>query len=111
MPQDQQPAMAEHSQPDSDLHEQMQIRLNKLRALSAGGQDPFAEVAWPVTHHSQEIISQFDSLEGQQAWLAGRIMSKRGMGKVSFCDLADEQGRIQLFTKIDALGDAAYAEW
>jgi len=111
MPQDQQPAKAEQIPSDSDQHEQMQIRLGKLRALSANGQDPFTEVAWPVTHHSREVIDGFDRLEGQQAWLAGRIMSKRGMGKVSFCDLADEQGRIQLFTKIDALGDEAYAEW
>ena len=103
--------MAEQIPSDSDLHEQMQIRLNKLRALSANGQDPFTEVAWPVTHHSREVIDGFARLEGQQAWLAGRIMSKRGMGKVSFCDLADRTGRIQLFTKIDKLGESAYAEW
>lgn len=105
------PAAADTRPAEADIHEQMQIRLNKLSALAEAGHDPFAEVKWPVTHHSVEISGRFTELEGQTVCLAGRLMSKRGMGKVSFCDLADRKGRIQLFTKIDELGDAAYSEW
>ncbi|MDW7658452.1 MAG: lysine--tRNA ligase [Bacillota bacterium] len=105
------PASNDAQPTEADINEQMQIRLNKLDTLSDAGQDPFIEVAWPVTHHSRDIIENFDELEGQTVCLAGRLMSKRGMGKVSFCDLADRKGRIQLFTKIDELGDVAYGEW
>ena len=94
-----------------DLQEQTKIRLQKLHELKDAGQDPFSQVTYPVTHYSADIIEQFESMEDQEVFLAGRLMSKRGMGKVSFCDLADSRGRIQLFTKIDALGEAAYAQW
>jgi lysyl-tRNA synthetase class 2 len=97
--------------PELDIQEQVQIRLQKLRELASAGNDPFAEVTWPVTHHSADILERFDALEGQTVSMAGRIMSKRGMGKVSFTDLADRLGRIQLFTKIDALGEEAYDAW
>ncbi len=96
---------------ETDLQEQEQIRRQKLAELQRAGRDPFEQVTWPVSHHSSEIISQFEALEGQTVQIAGRLMSKRGMGKVSFCDLADRTGRIQLFTKIDKLGESAYAEW
>ncbi len=94
-----------------DMHEQMRIRLAKLEELTAQGRDPFETVTYDVTATSAQILSDFDKLEGQDVSLAGRIMSKRGMGKVSFCDLVDRSGKIQLFTKIDALGEAAYEQW
>ncbi|MEA4889709.1 MAG: lysine--tRNA ligase [Clostridiaceae bacterium] len=96
---------------ESELNEQMQIRLDKLKDLTGQGRDPFETVTYPVTCHSQDILEHFDEKEGQEVCLAGRLMSKRGMGKVSFCDLADRLGKIQLFTKIDELGEAAYKEW
>ena len=99
------------SLPELNMHEQMQVRLGKLNALKEAGNDPFTEVEWPVTRHSQDIIDNFADLEGQQAVLGGRLMSKRGMGKASFCDLADKKGRIQLFVRVDELGEAAYKEW
>ena len=61
-----------------------------------------------MTHHAQEVKDQFDQLEGQTVSLAGRLMSKRGMGKVSFCDLQDKSGRIQLYARKDEMDEAAY---
>lgn len=95
----------------SNGNDQIQIRLNKLQSLQAQGQDPFEQVRFETTHSCQDIHEQFDQLEGKTVRLAGRLMSKRGMGKVSFCDLRDRRGSIQLFTKIDALGEIAYKEW
>ncbi len=89
----------------------MRIRLNKLRELVAAGRDPFEQVAFPVSCHTADIIEHFTEMEGQPVAVAGRLMSRRGMGKVSFCDLMDRRGKIQLFTKIDELGAEAYAEW
>jgi lysyl-tRNA synthetase class 2 len=94
-----------------EMHEQMRVRLGKLQELTAGGRDPFEQVTYDVSHHSSDIINNFEEMEGQHVSLAGRIMSKRGMGKVSFCDLVDRRGRIQLFTKIDELGEDSYSEW
>ncbi len=96
---------------EAEMNEQMRVRLGKLQELAATGQDPFAQVTFPVSCHSQDIIEQFATMEGQAVALAGRLMSKRGMGKVSFCDLHDRRGKIQIFTKIDEIGEAAYAEW
>lgn len=93
------------------MNEQMQVRLEKLQQLVAEGKDPFEVVKFDQTHSCQEIQANFDQLEGQQVRIAGRLMSKRGMGKVSFCDLQDRKGHIQIFTKIDALGEEAYKEW
>lgn len=96
---------------EAEMNEQMRVRLGKLQDLAAKGQDPFAQVTFPVSSHSVDIIEQFAAMEGQTVSLAGRLMSKRGMGKVSFCDLYDFSGKIQLFTKIDELGETAYTEW
>ena len=97
--------------PELNMNEQMQIRLQKLQALQAEGKDPFEELTYDVSHHAIDIIENFTALEGQSVNLAGRLMSKRGMGKVSFCDLADKTAHIQLFTKIDNLGEEDYAAW
>ena len=94
-----------------DVQEQMRIRMDKHRVLAEKGLDPFVKRRFEMTHHSSDIIDQFDSLEEQTVSVAGRIMSRRGMGKVSFTDLHDRKGRIQIFTKIDAVGEEAYAIW
>ncbi|HHX36625.1 MAG TPA: lysine--tRNA ligase [Clostridiaceae bacterium] len=95
----------------TEMNEQMQIRLGKLEALQEANNDPFEEVVYDVSHHAAEIVDQFEELEDQVVSVAGRIMSKRGMGKVSFCDLYDRSGKIQIFTKIDMLGESDYAAW
>ena len=96
---------------EQEMNEQMRIRLAKLQELAERGADPFEEVTFAVTCHSRDIVDRFEEMEGQQVAIAGRLMSKRGMGKVSFCDLMDRRGKIQVFSKIDELGEAAYADW
>jgi len=93
------------------MNEQMRIRLGKLAELRETAGDPFEQVTYPVTAQSATIIARFEEMEGQTVAVAGRLMSKRGMGKVSFCDLADREGRIQLFTRIDEIGPEAYEQW
>ncbi|NLN46644.1 MAG: lysine--tRNA ligase [Clostridiaceae bacterium] len=99
--------------PDSreGMHEQMSIRTAKLRELAEAGCDPFAEVSFETSCHSRDILDEFEQRDGTEVSLAGRLMSKRGMGKVSFCDLQDREWRIQLFVKIDELGEEAYEAW
>ena len=96
---------------EASIGEQMWIRIGKLGALRAAGKDPFETVTYPVTHHATDITGDFAAMEGNPVCLAGRIMSRRGMGKASFCDLQDRTGRIQLFVKVDELGESDYAEW
>ena len=79
-----------------DMGELLRIRRDKLKALQDEGRDPFTITRFDVTHHTQDIKDNFDALEGKPVSVAGRLMSKRGMGKVSFCDLQDKTGRIQL---------------
>ena len=106
-----QSAAANPETSEPDMNEQMRIRLAKLQELAGRGADPFETVTFPVTCHSNDILDDFASYEGQAVAIAGRLMSRRGMGKVSFCDLADRRGKIQIFTKIDELGETANAEW
>ncbi|MCI9649130.1 lysine--tRNA ligase [Oscillibacter sp.] len=98
-------------QPEQDLSEQRRVRREKLAALQAAGQDPFQITKYVVTHRSADIKEGFDALEGQTASVAGRIMSKRGMGKAVFCDLQDVKGRIQLYVRVDELGEEAFAKF
>ena len=91
-----------------DLSEILRIRREKLSTLQQEGRDPFQETKYVVSHHAQEIKDQFEQLEGNQVSVAGRLMSKRGMGKVSFCDLQDRSGRIQLYARKDELDAQAY---
>ncbi len=91
-----------------ELNELMAIRRDKLQALINQGIDPYGE-KFVRTHTAAEILSDFDSLEGQQAVLAGRIMSMRGHGKASFADLMDQTGRIQLYFRVNTLGEDKYA--
>jgi len=86
-----------------------QVRLDKLAALQAAGEDPFLKTKFDWDTTSQQIKDNYDAMEGKVVKVAGRLMSKRGMGKVSFCDLQDKAGRIQLFVKIDEVGEEAMA--
>ena len=93
---------------EQDLSEILQVRRDKLAALRAEGRDPFQETKFDVTHHAQDIKDNFDALEGSEVRIAGRLMSKRGMGKVSFCDLQDKSGRIQLYARKDEMDEEEY---
>lgn len=99
------------SQEEPSLSELLQIRRGKLRQLQQEGQDPFQITKYGVTVHTAEIHAGFDQMEGQRVSLAGRMMSKRGMGKAMFCDLQDGAGRIQLYVRVDELGEEAFARF
>ena len=94
---------------ESSLPELLQIRRDKLEELCRTGKDPFTQTRYDVTHHSAEVKDRFEELEGQTVRLAGRLMSKRGMGKAVFSDLQDGAGRIQLYVRIDDVGEEALA--
>ena len=98
-------------QPEQDLSQQRQVRREKLAALQAEGQDPFQVTRFDWDHTAQQIKDNFDALEGQAVKVAGRLMSKRGMGKVSFCDLQDRSGRIQLYARQDEMDEAVYKKF
>ena len=100
--------MAEQNHQQQDLPEILQIRRDKLKALQDAGMNPFEITRYDVTHHAQEVKDHFDALEGQTVSLGGRLMSKRGMGKVSFCDLQDKSGRIQIYARKDEMDEEAY---
>ena len=100
--------MAEQNHQQQDLREILQIRRDKLKALQDEGMNPFEITRYDVTHHAQEVKDNFDALEGQTVSLGGRLMSKRGMGKVSFCDLQDKSGRIQIYARRDEMDEEAY---
>ena len=93
------------------LSEQRLIRRAKLKELQDAGQDPFQITKFVVKHHSADIKEGFEALEGAMTSVAGRIMSKRGMGKAVFCDLQDGKGRIQLYVRVDELGEEAFAKF
>ncbi len=96
-------------QEEVSLSDLLQIRRDKLTELQEAGNDPFAITKFDVTHHSESIKADFETLEEQMVSVAGRLMSKRGMGKAIFADLQDGEGRIQLFVKIDEVGEEALA--
>lgn len=101
----------ENYKPESqieNLSEVLQVRRDKLSELQKMGRDPFKISKYDVTHHSNEIVDNYDSLEGQKVSLAGRIMSKRIMGKASFMHLQDQNGRIQAYVKRDDIGVDEY---
>ena len=93
---------------EQDLKQILKVRRDKLKALQDAGMNPFAITKYDVTHHAQEIKDNFDALEGQTVSVGGRLMSKRGMGKVSFCDLQDKSGRIQLYARRDEMDPDEY---
>ena len=90
------------------LSELLKIRRDKLKELQEAGQDPFQQTKFDWNATAQEIKDNFDAMEGKPVKVAGRLMSKRGMGKVSFCDLQDRSGRIQLYARQDEMDEALY---
>ena len=98
-------------QAEMPLSDQVKVRRDKLEALRAEGLDPFVQTRFDVTSSAKEIKENFDAMEGKSVTLAGRLMSKRGMGKVSFCDLQDNTGRIQLYVRFDAMDEADFARF
>ncbi|MEG0779862.1 MAG: lysine--tRNA ligase [Oscillospiraceae bacterium] len=100
--------MAEQKTNEQDLSQILQIRRDKLTALQEAGENPFAQTRFLWDTTSTQIQTNFDALEGKPVKLAGRLMSKRGMGKVSFCDLQDRDGRIQLYARRDEMDEVQY---
>ena len=98
-------------QAEMPLSDQVKVRRDKLEALRAEGLDPFVQTRFDVTSSAKEIKENFDAMEGKSVTLAGRLMSKRGMGKVSFCDLQDNTGRIQLYVRFDAMDEVDFARF
>ncbi len=96
------------SKPQQDLNSLLQVRRDKLKELQESGSDPFRITKYDVTHHSTDVTEHFDTLEGQSVSVAGRIMSKRVMGKASFCHIQDLNGTIQCYVARDCIGEEAY---
>jgi len=96
---------------EAQIGDQVQVRREKLAALRESGRDPFRITKFDVTHHSREIKENYAALEGQTLRAAGRIMSKRVMGKASFCNIQDVTGRIQLYVARDGIGEEPYADF
>lgn len=93
---------------NTDLNEMLQIRRQKLKELQDQGKNPFKIEKFNPDHHTTDITDNFEKFEGKEVTLAGRVMSKRGHGKISFMDIQDMKGRIQILSKIDELGEEAY---
>lgn len=96
---------------EQDLNQLLQVRREKLAALQEAGKDPFQNTKYDVTHHSTEIKENYEALEGKTVRIAGRIMSKRVMGKASFCNVQDLPGNIQCYVARDSIGEEAYADF
>lgn len=96
---------------EQDLNQLLQVRREKLANFQAAGKDPFKHTKYDVTHHSTQIKEQYDALEGKTVRVAGRIMSKRVMGKASFCNIQDLPGNIQCYVARDSIGEESYADF
>ncbi len=96
---------------EQDINQLLKVRREKLATLQENGKDPFLITKYDVTHHSAEIKEGFDALEGQNVSIAGRVMSKRVMGKASFCNVQDIQGNIQSYVARDSIGEEPYADF
>ena len=96
---------------EQDLNKLLKVRREKLAELQENGKDPFQIVKYDATHHSQEIKDVFDELEGKSVSVAGRIMSKRVMGKASFCNIQDLKGNIQSYVARDNIGEESYKDF
>ncbi len=103
--------MAEQKKQEQDLNQLLKVRREKLADLQANGKDPFKIVKFDVTHHSQEVKDHFDELEGKSVVIAGRMMSKRVMGKASFCHVQDLEGMIQSYVARDSIGEESYKDF
>ncbi|MCL1807755.1 MAG: lysine--tRNA ligase [Oscillospiraceae bacterium] len=96
---------------EQSLSELLQIRRDKLSALQSAGKNPYSVTSYGRTHLAESIKDSFETLEGQTVRVCGRLMSKRGMGKTVFCDLLDGSGRIQLYVKLDDVGEEVFEEF
>jgi len=96
---------------EQELNRVRQVRRDKLAELQQSGKDPFVITKYDQTHHSKEILDNFDSLEGKEVSIAGRIMLKRVMGKASFCHIQDRDGQIQAYVARDSVGEENYADF
>ncbi len=96
---------------EQDINQLLKVRREKLATLQENGKDPFLITKYDVTHHSAEIKEGFDALEGQNVSIAGRVMSKRVMGKASFCNVQDIQGNIQSYVARDSIGEEPYGDF
>ena len=96
---------------ENDINELIQVKRDKLEELKASGKDPFQIMKYDPTHHSSDVLDNYEELEGKEVNLAGRIMTKRLMGKASFCNIQDLKGNIQSYVRKDAIGEEAYAEF
>ncbi|NLK75516.1 MAG: lysine--tRNA ligase [Clostridiales bacterium] len=101
----------ELKQMEQDINELRKVKFDKLKELQKNGKDPFQIMKYDVSHHSADIIKNYDELEGKNVSIAGRIMTKRVMGKASFCNIRDIKGDIQAYIKRDDIGQEAYAEF
>lgn len=98
----------ENQEMQQELNEILKIRRDKLAQLQNDGADPYRKTRYERTAYTKDIVDNFDTMEGKPVSIAGRLMSKRGMGKASFADLRDRYGRIQLYVRIDEIGDSSY---
>ena len=103
--------MAQNNNQTQDINELLKIRRDKLADLQAAGRDPFVITKFDVTHHSSDVLENYDELEGKTVTVAGRMMSKRIMGKASFCHIQDLKGSIQAYVARDNIGEEAYADF
>ncbi len=101
----------EQNQGEPDLGQLLKVRREKLAALKEAGKNPYVITKYEMTHHSAEIKEEFESLEGSTVRAAGRLMSKRVMGKASFCHIQDVQGTIQCYVARDSVGEESYADF
>jgi lysyl-tRNA synthetase class 2 len=100
-----------NNQEVTDLSELLKIRRAKLLELQANNKDPFKIVKYDVSNSSASIIDNFDTMDGKEVSVAGRLTSKRGMGKASFCDVQDRDGKIQIYVRIDEIGQESYEDF
>ena len=107
---DEQNTTPQAQQPEAERSEILRIRREKLAALQQAGRNPFEETVYDVNAYAKDINEKFDEYEGKHVSVAGRILSKRGMGKAGFIDIQDQSGRIQCYVRKDHLGDEEY-EW
>ena len=94
-----------------DINRILEVRREKLAALQSAGKDPFVITTYDQTHHSTDVVSAYEELEGKEVSIAGRIMLKRVMGKASFCHLQDREGSIQVYVARDSIGEEPYADF
>ena len=96
---------------EQDIHQLLKVKREKLANLQEAGKDPFQITKYDVTHHSTDIKNNFEELEGKTVRIAGRVMSKRVMGKASFCNVQDLPGNIQVYVARDSIGEESYADF